>query len=167
MAAGRLALVADLEDQLDRARMSPAAWPRWTKSTRATAARVMAAVTRRGDSRPSSVADGLGTLPIDHRDPAAPEGDQPEVDDRDSIYGRGWLGIAEPSWEQHRVPILDPAEVRRLGPRRALVVAEMYDPIIAHLWRSIDGRRGRQLLAAQARARRASGCPPDLGDEAV
>lgn len=86
---------------------------------------------------------------------------------RYSTYGRGWFGIAEPSWEQRRVPILEPAELRRLGPRRALVLAEMYDPIIAHLRRSIDGRHGHHLLAAQAGARRAAGRDPaNLGDEA-
>jgi type IV secretion system protein VirD4 len=72
---------------------------------------------------------------------------------RYSMYGRGWLGVADPSWEQRRVPILEPAELRRLEERRALVLAEMYDPIIAHLHRCIDGRRGCELLAAQKRAR--------------
>ena len=87
---------------------------------------------------------------------------------RYSTYGRGWFGIAVPSWEQRRVPILEPAELRRLGPRCALVLAEMYDPIIAHLRRSIDGRRGRNLLAAQAHARRVAGRDPaNLGDESV
>ncbi|CAN0338449.1 unnamed protein product [Phaeothamnion confervicola] len=32
----------------------------------------------------------------------------------------------------------------------------MYDPIIAHLHRCIDGRRGKELLAAQKRARLAT-----------
>lgn len=75
------------------------------------------------------------------------------VETRYSRHGQGWFGVAEPSWEQRRVPILEPAELRRIGERRALVLAETYEPIIAHLRRCIDGRRGRELLAAQARAR--------------
>lgn len=90
------------------------------------------------------------------------------IETRYSTHGRGWFGIAEPSWEQRRVPILEPAELRRLGSRRALVLAEMYDPIIAHLRRCIDGRRGRNLLAAQAHARRVTGRDPaNLGDESM
>jgi type IV secretion system protein VirD4 len=68
-------------------------------------------------------------------------------------FGNGWFGTRDPSWEQRRVPILEPAELRRIEPRKALVLAETYDPIIAHLHRCIDGRRGKELLAAQKRAR--------------
>lgn len=57
------------------------------------------------------------------------------------------------SWDQKRVPILEPAELRRLEQRTALVLAEMYEPIVAHLYRCIDGRRGKELLAAQRRTR--------------
>jgi hypothetical protein len=35
VAAGRLAVVADVEDLLDLGGVSPAAWPRWMKSIRA------------------------------------------------------------------------------------------------------------------------------------
>lgn len=92
-------------------------------------------------------------------------GSTTETATRYSTSGRGWLGVAEPSWEQRRVPILEPAELRRLGSRRALVLAEMYDPIIAHLRRCLDGRRGRHLLAAQARARRAAGAGASYSDD--
>jgi type IV secretion system protein VirD4 len=51
------------------------------------------------------------------------------------------------------VPILEPAELRRIEPRKALVLSEMYDPIIANLHRCIDGKRGKELLAAQKRER--------------
>lgn len=63
------------------------------------------------------------------------------------------------SWDQKRVPILEAAELRRIEQRHALVLAEMYDPIIAHLNRCIDGPRGRKLLAAQKRARERSRVP--------
>jgi len=76
---------------------------------------------------------------------------------RYSSHATGWAGswfrTRDPSWEQHRVPILEPAELRRIPAREALVLAEIYDPIIAHLHRCIEGRRGKHLLAAQARAR--------------
>ena len=72
----------------------------------------------------------------------------------------GWFGTRDPSWEQRRVPILEPAELRRIEQRKALVLAEMYDPIIAHLHRCIDGRRGKALLAAQQRARLATRTDP-------
>ncbi len=51
------------------------------------------------------------------------------------------------------VPILRPEEIRQLPQRQALVIAENARPIITRLDRCIDGRRGRQLLAAQASAR--------------
>ena len=57
------------------------------------------------------------------------------------------------SFNQRRVPILEPAELRRIEQRKALVLAEMYDPIIANLHRCIDGKRGKELLAAQRSAR--------------
>jgi type IV secretion system protein VirD4 len=65
----------------------------------------------------------------------------------------GWLGGTDRSWDQRRVPILEPAELRRIEQRKALVLAEMYDPIIANLQRCIDGTRGLELLAAQKRSR--------------
>ena len=46
------------------------------------------------------------------------------------------------------------SELRRIEQRKALVLAEMYDPIIANLHRCIDGKRGKELLAGQQRARR-------------
>ncbi|MFJ2758773.1 type IV secretory system conjugative DNA transfer family protein [Nocardioides sp. NPDC087217] len=72
---------------------------------------------------------------------------------RYSRHGQGWFGVAEPSWERRRVPVLEPGELRRIGELRALVLAETHEPILAHLHRCIDGRRGRELLAAQAHAR--------------
>jgi type IV secretion system protein VirD4 len=64
------------------------------------------------------------------------------------------------SWDQRRVPIFEPAELRRIEQRKALVLAEMYDPIIANLHRCIDGKRGKELLAAQKRARLNAASPP-------
>lgn len=84
---------------------------------------------------------------------------------RYSEHGKDWFDIKNRSWDQERVPILEPAELRRIEQRKALVLAEMYDPIIANLQRCIDGRRGRQLLAAQKQARdtaRSLGEPMDL-----
>jgi len=65
-------------------------------------------------------------------------------------------GLMDRSWDNVRVPILEPAELRRIEQRKALVLAEMYDPIIAKLHRCIDGKRGKELLAAQKRARAAA-----------
>jgi type IV secretion system protein VirD4 len=72
---------------------------------------------------------------------------------RHSRRGSDWFGVPDKSWDPRRVPILEPAELRRIEPRKALVLSEMYDPIIANLHRCIDGRRGKELLAAQKRAR--------------
>jgi type IV secretion system protein VirD4 len=41
----------------------------------------------------------------------------------------------------------------------------MYDPIIARLHRSIDGRRGKHLVAAQRRARLAARAPATIAFE--
>ena len=49
--------------------------------------------------------------------------------------------------------ILQPDEIRCLPQRRALIVAENGEPIIAKLTRSIDGRPGRQLLHDQQATR--------------
>ncbi|MGE0229992.1 MAG: type IV secretory system conjugative DNA transfer family protein [Dehalococcoidia bacterium] len=72
---------------------------------------------------------------------------------RHSKRGHEWFGAMDRSWDPRRVPILEPAELRRIEPRKALVLSEMYDPIIANLRRCIDGKRGKELLAAQKRAR--------------
>jgi type IV secretion system protein VirD4 len=77
-----------------------------------------------------------------------------------SSRGSDWFGVMDRSWDQRRVPILEPAELRRIEQRKALVLAEMYDPIIANLHRCIDGRRGKELLAAQKRARLAARTDP-------
>ena len=71
------------------------------------------------------------------------------------LFG-GLFGVMDRSYDQRRVPILEPAELRRIEPRTALVLSEMYDPIIANLHRCIDGKRGKELLAAQKRARLAA-----------
>lgn len=73
---------------------------------------------------------------------------------RYSTRGREWFATMDRSFDARRVPILEPAELRRLEQRKALVLAEMHDPIIANLLRCIDGKRGDELLAAQKRARR-------------
>lgn len=67
-----------------------------------------------------------------------------------------WLSVAEESWDQRRVPILEAAELRRIEQRKALVLAETYDPIIASLQRCVDGKQGKKLLLAQEQTRRAS-----------
>jgi type IV secretion system protein VirD4 len=51
------------------------------------------------------------------------------------------------------ITILRPEEIRRLQERRALVIAENGKPIIARLSCCIDGSKGAQLLAGQARLR--------------
>jgi type IV secretion system protein VirD4 len=57
----------------------------------------------------------------------------------------GQMGGRQMSAED--IAIMTPAEVRQLGERRALVLAENGAPIIARLHRCIDGKTGRQLLA--------------------
>jgi type IV secretion system protein VirD4 len=56
------------------------------------------------------------------------------------------------------IAIIRPEEIRRLGERRALVIAENSRPIIARLFRCIDGKAGARLLAGQQRLR------AELGD---
>lgn len=86
-------------------------------------------------------------------------GSTTHTETRHSARGNEWFGLMDRSWDQRRVPILEAAELRRIEQRKALVLAEMYDPIIAHLHRCIDGRRGKELLAAQRRARQAARSP--------
>ena len=83
-------------------------------------------------------------------------GSTSHTETRYSSRGHELFGVMDRSYDQRRVPILEPAELRRIEQRKALVLAEMYDPIIAHLHRCIDGRRGKELLAAQKRARLAT-----------
>lgn len=80
-------------------------------------------------------------------------GSTTHTETRHASRGNGWLGVKDKSWDPRRVPILEPAELRRIEQRKALVLAESHGPIIADLDRCIDGRRGRRLLAAQQRAR--------------
>jgi len=47
------------------------------------------------------------------------------------------------------IAILRPEEIRQLPIRQALVIAENGKPIIAKLFRCLDGPSGRQLLADQ------------------
>ena len=49
--------------------------------------------------------------------------------------------------------MLRPEEIRELPDKTALVVAENGKPIIAALTRCIEGRRGKTLLAQQAKLR--------------
>lgn len=51
------------------------------------------------------------------------------------------------------IPVLSRGEIRRIAERKALVIAENARPIIAELFRCIDGQRGRGLLQSQARLR--------------
>jgi type IV secretion system protein VirD4 len=78
------------------------------------------------------------------------------TDVRYSARGDRVFGIMDRSYDQRRVPILEPAELRRLAPRTALVLADAYDPIIANLTRCIDGPHGQELLTSQRAARRAA-----------
>ena len=80
-------------------------------------------------------------------------GSTTHTETRYSSRGHELFGVMDRSYDQRRVPILEPAELRRIEPRKALVLSEMYDPIIANLHRCVDGRRGKELLAAQKRAR--------------
>ena len=50
-------------------------------------------------------------------------------------------------------PILRPEEIRLLPERHALIVAENAKPLIVRLTRTLDGKPGRALLAAQANAK--------------
>lgn len=89
-------------------------------------------------------------------------GSTTHTETRYSSRGREWFGVMDRSFDQRRVPILEPAELRRIEQRKALVLAEMYDPIIANLHRCIEGRSGKELLAAQQRARLAARGPDEV-----
>ncbi len=75
----------------------------------------------------------------------------------------GKTRVARTSWSTgHRagrsvsgddIPVLTGSEIRQLGERHALVIAENGKPLIARLTRCIDGRAGKQLLADQAHLR--------------
>lgn len=83
-----------------------------------------------------------------------------------SGYTRGGQRGLSRSWNPAEVPILGPAELRKIEQGKALVLAEMHDPIIATLHRAIAGRRGAKLLAAQQRARaEARGGDSDASDD--
>jgi type IV secretion system protein VirD4 len=66
--------------------------------------------------------------------------------------------MAGRSFSGEDMAIIRPEEIRRLGERRALVIAENGKPIIARLSRCIDGKTGAELLAGQA------GLRGELGD---
>ena len=84
---------------------------------------------------------------------------------RYSRRGQDWFGAMDRSYDQRRVPILEPAELRQIEDRKALVLAETHRPIVASMRRCIDGRQGRRLLADQDRARRrAAGYRHPAGD---
>lgn len=93
-------------------------------------------------------------------------GSTSHTETRYSARGHELFGVMDRSYDQRRVPILEPAELRRIEQRKALVLAEMYDPIIANLHRCIDGKRGKELLAAQKRARLAARSH-DVGPEGI
>lgn len=59
------------------------------------------------------------------------------------------------------VPILRPEQIRLIGERQALVVAENAPPLIAELRRCLDGKPGRAHLARQAAARDQVGAARD------
>ena len=69
--------------------------------------------------------------------------------DNNYSRGRGTTGTSHAGVEE---PILRPEEIRLLPERHALVIAENAKPLIAKLTRCLDGRSGRELLAAQAHA---------------
>jgi type IV secretion system protein VirD4 len=69
--------------------------------------------------------------------------------DNPGQWGRGWG--THVSGED--VAVLRPEQIRLIGERRALVIAENAPPIIARLTRCVDGRAGRRLLAEQAAER--------------
>jgi type IV secretion system protein VirD4 len=83
-------------------------------------------------------------------------GSTSHTETRYSARGHELFGVMDRSYDQRRVPILEPAELRRIEQGKALVLPEMYDPIIANLHRCIDGKRGKELLAAQKCARLAA-----------
>jgi len=91
-------------------------------------------------------------------------GSTSHTETRYSARGHELFGVMDRSYDQRRVPILEPAELRRIEQRKALVLAEMYDPIIANLHRCIDGKRGKALLAAQQRARLAARGHSDVAE---
>jgi len=72
----------------------------------------------------------------------------------------GQIRVSRTSWQTgamagrtfsgEDIAIIRPEEIRRLGERRALVIAENGRPIIARLSRCIDRRKGAELLAGQA-----------------
>jgi len=66
-------------------------------------------------------------------------------------YSRG-RGNCGTSYAGSDEPVLRPEEIRLLPERHALVIAENAKPLIAALNRSVDGKPGRTLLAAQAAA---------------
>jgi len=66
-------------------------------------------------------------------------------------YSRG-RGNSGTSYAGADEPVLRPEEIRLLPERHALIIAENAKPLIAALTRSVDGKPGRTLLAAQAAA---------------
>jgi len=63
--------------------------------------------------------------------------------------GRNSAGTSHAATDE---PILRPEEIRLLPERHALVIAENAKPLVAKLTRSVDGKPGRRLLAAQSAA---------------
>lgn len=57
------------------------------------------------------------------------------------------------SYTGEDVPVMRPHEVRRISPRHALVIPEYAAPIMARLYRCVDGPAGTALLARQAQTR--------------
>ncbi|MBZ5735349.1 TraM recognition domain-containing protein [Nocardioides sp. TRM66260-LWL] len=92
-------------------------------------------------------------------------GSTTHTETRYSSRGHELFGVMDRSYDQRRVPILEPAELRRIEPRKALVLSEMHDPIISNLHRCIDGKRGKELLVAQRRARLDARGRARAGDE--
>jgi len=68
-----------------------------------------------------------------------------------TTYSRG-RNSASTSHAATDEPILRPEEIRLLPERHALVIAENAKPLVAKLTRSVDGKPGRRLLAAQSAA---------------
>ena len=74
--------------------------------------------------------------------------------------GISFIDTSDTSWGASRVPILEASEIRRLPERRALLLSETTQPLVAHLRRSLDGRAGARLRAARDAARLAARTSP-------
>ncbi len=77
----------------------------------------------------------------------------PRWAERRSHSTNGWSGGGSrtSSWEKE--PVIEPAAIRRIPERQALVIADDAAPIIAKLHRCLDGKAGNALLEQQEQVR--------------